>query len=112
MVVGILTPRSLVDLVLDEEMDHSDDRGQEFKLGHEKLTVLDCERADTLQRRVFRLTRVRLVTANVGDKSHRGRVVMEPNVRGTLQIVGNREHVVRIVTVVVGRGSMDPIVTG
>lgn len=38
-VVGTLTPGSLVDLVLDEEIHHRGDGGKESELGHERVTV-------------------------------------------------------------------------
>jgi len=43
--VGILTPRSLVDLVLDEEIDHRNNRDKESGMGRQRLAA-DCERAD------------------------------------------------------------------
>ena len=49
---GTLTPRSLVDLVLDEEIYHGNDGGKESELGHEKLMV-NCERADKRCGNVF-----------------------------------------------------------
>lgn len=38
-VAGTVTSGSLVDLVLDEEIDHGEDRGKESKLGDKKLMV-------------------------------------------------------------------------
>jgi len=40
--LGTLTPGSLVDLMLDEEIHHRDDGGEESELDHEQLTV-NCE---------------------------------------------------------------------
>lgn len=40
--VGTLTPGYLVNLVLDEEIDHRDNRGKESKLSRERLAVR-CE---------------------------------------------------------------------